>query len=138
MIRVERRASVSYQQRAAAAGIAGLLTLGLLAAGLAARSIPLPRGLLLIAQGAFGSFPALEQTIGRAALLILCGLAASTAFRIKIYNFGTPGQAQAGALAALAVSAILPVPAWLMAAVLLPAGAFAGAVLMLPAVLLRI
>ena len=136
MMRVEARAHVSPWWSAGATITAALLTLAVLAIAFTITATPLLRGFILMANGALGSLAALEQTIARSALLILTGLAASIAFRIKLYNFGAPGQAQAGALAALTVVGAITLPVWFMLPIILLAGAFAGMVLMLvPAVL---
>jgi simple sugar transport system permease protein len=90
-----------------------------------------------VAIGAFAAQPALTEMLTRAAPLILTGLAASLAFRIRLYNFGGEGQFLAGAFVALAVAAS-PVPPWIMLAALLAAGTIAGAAVMLIPTALKI
>jgi ABC-type uncharacterized transport system permease subunit len=72
---------------------------------------------------------ALSRTLTLATPLILTGLAAAVAFRMKIYNIGAEGQLYLGAIGsswlALALPADLPKP--LMLLVFLVGGALAGA-----------
>ena len=57
----------------------------------------------LVWVGGFGSSFSIQNTLQRAAPLILTGLAATVAFRAKLWNIGAEGQLYAGALAAVAV-----------------------------------
>ena len=136
MIRIEARDQISPMWTAIAAVAAGVLALAALAIVIAGTRTPILRGFELIATGAFGSLAALEQTVACMALLILAGLAAGLALRVKLYNFGAPGQMQAGALAALAVAGAVGLPAGLMLPLMLAAGACGGAILMLVPALL--
>ena len=55
-------------------------------------------GLLL--KGGFGSVFALSETLTRAIPLLLTGLAATVAFKARLFNIGAEGQLYMGALAA--------------------------------------
>ena len=54
-------------------------------------------------KGGFGDVFALSETLTRATPLILTGLAATVAFKAKLWNIGAEGQLYAGALAAVGV-----------------------------------
>jgi ABC-type uncharacterized transport system permease subunit len=54
-------------------------------------------------RGGFGSVFAWTETLTRATPLILTGLAATVAFKARLFNIGAEGQLYAGALAAVAV-----------------------------------
>src|SRR5450759_4432449 len=61
-------------------------------------------GLLL--KGGFGSGFALSETLTRAIPLTLTGLAATVAFKARLFNIGAEGQLYVGALAAVAVGGL--------------------------------
>ena len=92
-------------------------------------------GLLL--QGGFGSVFALSETFTRAIPLMLTGLAATVAFKARLFNIGAEGQLYAGALAAVAVGGMhggtgfdqVPLP--VLFVLMLLAAALAGALLLL-------
>ena len=52
-------------------------------------------------KGAFGSSYAIAETIVKAILLMLAGLAVSLAFRMKLWNIGAEGQLYMGAFCCL-------------------------------------
>jgi ABC-type uncharacterized transport system permease subunit len=60
----------------------------------------------LLFKGGFGSVFALSETLTRAIPLILTGLAATVAFKARLFNIGAEGQLYAGALAAVAVGGL--------------------------------
>ena len=97
-------------------------------------------GLLL--QGGFGSVFALSETLTRAIPLMLTGLAATVAFKARLFNIGAEGQLYMGALAAVAVGGLHDgtgfglAPALLFVLMLL-AAALAGALLLLGPALLK-
>lgn len=95
---------------------------------------------LAILDGAFGSRLAWTETLTRTAPLILTGLAAAIAFRAKIWNIGGEGQFYLGALTAAALGSQnwLHLPAPLLIVALMLAGAFAGMVLLLVPVAMRL
>ena len=57
-------------------------------------------------KGGFGDVFALSETLTRATPLILTGLAATVAFKAKLWNIGAEGQLYAGALAAVGVGGL--------------------------------
>lgn len=97
---------------------------------------PVGRTFALMAEGAFGSVFALSETLTRAVPLILTGLAATVAFKARLFNIGAEGQLYAGAMAAVAVGGVAPGadlwgPTWLVMPAMLVAAALAGAALLL-------
>lgn len=72
---------------------------------------------------------AMARTLALATPLILTGLAAAVAFRMRIYNIGGEGQLYMGAIAASGVGLYLPetTPAAIMLSAMVLAGALAGA-----------
>ena len=57
-------------------------------------------------KGGFGDVFALSETLTRATPLILTGLAATVAFKAKLWNIGAEGQLYAGALTAVSVGGL--------------------------------
>ena len=103
---------------------------------------PVAQTYALLAQGAFGSVFAVSETLTRAIPLMLTGLAATVAFKARLFNIGAEGQLYAGALAAVAVGGLhggsgfdLPVP--LLFILMMLAAALAGALLLLGPALLK-
>ena len=93
---------------------------------------PVGRTYAMLFDGGFGSVFALTETLTRAIPLMLTGLAATVAFRARLYNIGAEGQLYAGALAAVAVGGsgwALPPP--LLFTLMLLAAVTAGALLLL-------
>jgi general nucleoside transport system permease protein len=139
MIRLEARAQVSPLRAFAVAVIAAIVTLVLAAIIFALAGIPVLHGYGLMIAAACGSLPALGRTLSHAGVLTLTGLAAAIAFRIKLWNLGAAGQAQAGAVAALAVgTGLANLPPLLVIPLVLVAGMLAGALLMVVPVVLRV
>jgi len=104
---------------------------------------PVGRTYSLLAQGAFGSVFAISETLTRAIPLMLTGLAATVAFKARLFNIGAEGQLYAGALAAVAVGGLhggsgfdLPLP--LLFVLMMLAAAAAGALLLLGPALLKV
>ena len=97
-------------------------------------------GLLL--QGGFGSVFAFSETLTRAIPLMLTGLAATVAFKSRLFNIGAEGQLYMGALAAVAVgglhdgNGLALHPAALFVLMML-AAALAGALLLLGPALMK-
>jgi simple sugar transport system permease protein len=103
---------------------------------------PVGRTYLLLLQGGFGSVFALSETLTRAIPLILTGLAATVAFRARLFNIGAEGQLYAGALAAVAVGGAHGGTGWdlppaLLFGLMLAASALAGALLLLGPALMK-
>ena len=97
-------------------------------------------GLLL--QGAFGSVFALSETLTRAIPLMLTGLAATVAFKARLFNIGAEGQLYVGALAAVAVGGAyggtgLNLSPYVLFPLMMLAAALAGALLLLGPALMK-
>jgi simple sugar transport system permease protein len=97
-------------------------------------------GLLL--KGGFGSVFALSETLTRAIPLMLTGLAASVAFKARLFNIGAEGQLYVGALAAVAVGGLhggtgFDLPPALLFVLMMLAAATAGALLLLGPALMK-
>ena len=103
---------------------------------------PLGQTYSLLFKGGFGSVFALSETLTRAIPLILTGLAATVAFKARLFNIGAEGQLYAGALATVAVGGLhggtgFALPVWLLFGLMLLAAALAGALLLLGPALLK-
>ena len=104
---------------------------------------PVARTYGLLLQGGFGSVFALSETFTRAIPLILTGLAATVAFKARLFNIGAEGQLYAGALAAVAVGGLHggtgfdQLPPALLFVLMLLAAALAGALLLLGPALMK-
>jgi simple sugar transport system permease protein len=96
----------------------------------------------LILTGGFGSVFALSETLTRAIPLMLTGLAATVAFKARLFNIGAEGQLYVGALAAVAVGGAhagsgWPLPPALLFVLMMMAAAAAGALLLLGPALMK-
>jgi ABC-type uncharacterized transport system permease subunit len=96
-------------------GLAPLVSLGALVFALVLGGIVLAAGggnpidtYLHMARAAFGDVGVFSDTLTKATPILLCGLACSVAFRMKLWNIGAEGQFFLGAWAASAV-VLLPV-----------------------------
>jgi len=142
-MRLEKR----HQQSSLALVLApvGAIAFTMLVSGLlvmwAGAAVARTYGLLL--QGGFGSVFALSETLTRAIPLMLTGLAATVAFKARLFNIGAEGQLYVGALAAVAVggmhagSGFDQVPVAVLFAAMMLAAALAGALLLLGPALLK-
>ena len=96
----------------------------------------------LLLQGGFGSVFAFSETLTRAIPLMLTGLAATVAFKSRLFNIGAEGQLYMGALAAVAVgglhdgTGLALHPAALFVLMML-AAALAGALMLLGPALMK-
>jgi simple sugar transport system permease protein len=96
----------------------------------------------LLLQGGFGSVFALSETLTRAIPLMLTGLAATVAFKARLFNIGAEGQLYVGALAAVAVGGLhngtgFALPPALLFVLMMLAAALAGALLLLGPALMK-
>jgi ABC-type uncharacterized transport system permease subunit len=96
----------------------------------------------LLFKAAFGSVFALTETLTRAIPLMLTGLAATVAFKARLFNIGAEGQLYVGALAAVAVGGLhngtgFALPPALLFVLMMSAAALAGALLLLGPALLK-
>lgn len=82
-------------------------------------------------KASFGSVGVISDTLTKATPLILVGLAAVIAFRMRLWNIGAEGQFFIGAFGASAIvlTPVLPpdTPGWLMIPTMMLAGVVAGA-----------
>lgn len=103
---------------------------------------PVGRTYALLLQGGFGSVFAWSETLTRATPLILTGLAATVAFKARLFNIGAEGQFYGGALAAVAVGGMhggtgFALPIWLLFPLMMAAAACVGALLLLGPALMK-
>ena len=103
---------------------------------------PVGQTYVLLLQGGFGSTFAFSETLTRAIPLMLTGLAATVAFKARLFNIGAEGQLYVGALAAVAVGGLhggtgFDLPPMLLFVLMMLAAALAGAVLLLGPALMK-
>jgi simple sugar transport system permease protein len=103
---------------------------------------PVTQAYGLLLKGGFGSVFALSETLTRAIPLILTGLAATVAFKSRLFNIGAEGQLYVGALAAVAVGGLhdgtgFALPPALLFVLMMLAAALAGALLLLGPALMK-
>ena len=141
-MRIERRAELSRAAQLGAPFAAVAFTLLVTSLLVAWAGAPVVRAYALLLDGGFGSLFAWSETLTRATPLILTGLAATVAFKARLFNIGAEGQLYAGALAAVAVGGLhggsgFDVPPWLLFPLMMAAAALAGALLLLGPALLK-
>jgi simple sugar transport system permease protein len=137
-MRLEARAHISTVDLLRASGGAVIAVLAVAAALVAAAGAPIAQTFGLMWAGAFGSVFALSETLTRAIPLMLTGLAATVAFKARLFNIGAEGQLYAGAIAAVAVGGgAIEAPAPLLFALMLAAAMLAGALLLLGPALMK-
>lgn len=138
MIRFEPRPAVSGARGTAIRAAALAVALALAAVPIAIAGAPVLAAYAAMIQGAAGSVFALAETLTRATPLVFTGLAATIAFRARLYNIGAEGQLYLGALAAVAVgSGAVSGPPVLLVPLVLAAAAAAGAAMMFGPTLLK-
>ncbi len=95
---------------------------------------------LEILKGAFGSKLAITETLTRACPLILTGLAASVAFKARLWNIGGEGQFYIGALVAAAIgnNLLIGIPILLAMVLVMISSMIAGAILLAGPAFLRL
>jgi general nucleoside transport system permease protein len=135
--RREHRSTLLVVATPVLAVIAALAIAGLL---ITAAGAPVFEAYGRILTSAFGSRLSATETLTRASPMILTGLAAAVAFRARLWNIGGEGQFYLGAIAAAAASAHLfaGLPSLLQIPLLFVVGAFAGMVLLLVPLWLRL
>ena len=141
-MRLERRSGISRTALALAPIGAVAFTLLVSALLVLWAGAPVGRTYVLLLQGGFGSVFAWSETLTRAIPLILTGLAATVAFKARLFNIGAEGQLYAGALAAVAVGGLhggtgFEVAPWLLFPLTMLAAAVAGALLLLGPALMK-
>lgn len=141
-MRLEKRSQTSLIALALAP--VGALSFTLLVSSLLVlwAGAPVGQAYGLLLKGGFGSVLALSETLTRAIPLTLTGLAATVAFKARLFNIGAEGQLYVGALAAVAVGGLhdgvgfaLPTP--LLFVLMMAAAALAGALLLLGPALMK-
>ena len=141
-MRLEKRSQSSPTALALAPIGAVLFTLTMSALLVLWAGAPVAQTYGLLLKGGFGSVFALSETFTRAIPLILTGLAATVAFKARLFNIGAEGQLYAGALAAVAVGGLhggtgFEVAPWILFPLMMLAAALAGAVLLLGPALMK-
>ena len=141
-MRLEKRSSASPLALALAPVGALLFTLLISALLVLWAGAPVGRTYALLLQGGFGSVFALSETLTRAIPLMLTGLAATVAFKARLFNIGAEGQLYVGALAAVAVGGLhggtgFALPPALLFVLMMLAAALAGALLLLGPALMK-
>jgi general nucleoside transport system permease protein len=137
--RLERRLSVPAGRRALVAvlSVAAALVLGAVFLVLAGFSPVVVYSEMF--RAAFTSYYGITDSLAVAIPIILTGLAAAVAFRMRLYNIGAEGQLYVGAIfstwAALAIAPGLPAPVAIV--IVLATGALGGAVWILVPALAR-
>lgn len=113
-----------------ARALAAILLAAVILAGVLLALGASPAGAFLaLAQGAFGNWYALTDTVVKSTPLIFTGLAISISFSAALWNIGADGQLVVGALAAGAIGPHLDgCPKPVAIAIMLIAGAVGGAV----------
>ena len=137
MIRIEPRQAPSRWWTIGVPVASALIALLLAAIPLATAGANIFEAYGQMAKGIFGSTFAFTEMLTRATPLIFTGLAATMAFRAKLWNIGAEGQLYLGAMAAVAVgTGLIDAPAFILIPIILLAGAAAGAAgMMAPAYL---
>jgi simple sugar transport system permease protein len=141
-MRLEKRQNSSTAALVLASGGAVAFTLLVSALLVLWAGAPVGQTYALLLKGAYGSVFAFSETLTRAIPLMLTGLAATVAFKAKLFNIGAEGQLYAGALAAIAVGGLHGGTAWslppaLLFVLMMLAAALAGAALLLGPALMK-
>ncbi len=141
-MRLEKRSQTSPAALFLAPVGAVLFTLAVSALLVLWAGAPVAQTYGLLLKGGFGSVFALSETFTRAIPLILTGLAATVAFKARLFNIGAEGQLYAGALAAVAVGGLhggsgFDVTPWLLFPLMMLAASVAGALLLVGPALMK-
>jgi general nucleoside transport system permease protein len=128
MIRIEPRENTSRLWNIGVPIMSAVFALALAAIPLLLAGANLIEAYTQMAIGVFGSVFAFTEMLTRATPLIFTGLAATLAFRAKLWNIGAEGQLYLGAMAAIVVgSGAIDAPAFVLLPLVIFAGAAAGA-----------
>ena len=141
-MRLEKRTHISHQALVLAPVGAVGFTLLVSALLVLWAGAPVSQTYGLLLQGGFGSVFAFSETLTRAIPLMLTGLAATVAFKARLFNIGAEGQLYVGALAAVAVGGLhdgtgFALHPALLFALMMLAAALAGAMLLLGPALMK-
>ncbi len=128
MIRIEPRETTSRLWNIGVPILSAVIALGFAAIPLALAGANIAEAYYQMGRGVFGSVFAFTEMLTRATPLIFTGLAATLAFRAKLWNIGAEGQLYLGAMAAVVVgTGAIDAPAIVLVPIVLLAGAAAGA-----------
>ncbi len=128
MIRIEPREAPSRALTIGVPVASALIALLLAAIPLAFAGADIIEAYGQMAKGIFGSVFAFTEMLTRATPLIFTGLAATLAFRAKLWNIGAEGQFYLGAMAAVTVgTGLINAPGFILIPIILLTGAAAGA-----------
>ncbi|MBE9476450.1 MAG: ABC transporter permease [Proteobacteria bacterium] len=128
MIRIEPREAPSRALTIGVLVASALIALLLAAVPLAFAGADILEAYGHMAKGVFGSMFAFTEMLTRATPLIFTGLAATLAFRAKLWNIGAEGQLYLGAMAAVTVgTGMIDAPGFILIPIILLSGAAAGA-----------
>lgn len=128
MIRIEPRDTPSRALSIGVPVMSAVIALALAAVPLAFAGANIFDAYVQMFNGIFGSMFAFTEMLTRATPLIFTGLAATMAFRAKLWNIGAEGQLYLGAMAAVAVgTGLIDAPAFILIPIILIAGMAAGA-----------
>ncbi len=105
--RIERRLETPWHLEVGAIGTGILTAVGACAVLIAAAGSDVVASYQALYNGAFGSGNAAIETLVQATPLIFTGLAATFAFRAKVWNIGAEGQLFAGAMGAFWATELL-------------------------------
>jgi simple sugar transport system permease protein len=129
MIRIEPREAPSRLLTLGVPVVSAILAIALAAIPLALAGADVFAAYGFMAKGVFGSVFAFTEMLTRATPLIFTGLAATLAFRAKLWNIGGEGQFYLGAMAAVAVgTGWVEAPPVVMIPFILLIGAAAGGI----------
>jgi ABC-type uncharacterized transport system permease subunit len=103
MIRIEARETLSIYWKLGLPVMSALLALLLASLPLNLAGAPILESYKQMVIGVLGSKFAISEMLTRATPLIFTGLAATLAFRAKLWNIGAEGQLYLGAMAAVSV-----------------------------------
>jgi general nucleoside transport system permease protein len=94
-MRLEPRGHAGWRDALRAGGAALGVVMGVAALLVASAGAPVAQTFGLMLNGAFGSLFALSETLTRAIPLLFTGLAATVAFRARLFNIGAEGPPSA-------------------------------------------
>ena len=138
MIRVEPRNASSRFFKFGVPLVSAILSLCLAAIPLVFAGVDIALAYQFMIKGVFGSVFSFSEMLTRATPLIFTGLAATIAFRARLWNIGAEGQLYLGAMAAVAVgTGLFDISGILLLPIIILFGCFAGSVGMVIPVTLK-
>ncbi len=137
MIHIEPRIKFSPMLTVGIPVLAALTALLLAAIPIASTGASVIEGYGYMIKGVFGSLFSISEMLTRATPLIFTGLAATIAFRARLWNIGAEGQLYLGALGAVIIGTGNFIPTPLLLPTIIIIGALFGALGMLGPALLK-